>query len=348
MEYFFGLRKKTLKRRPVKRKPVKRRKLKRKPVKRRKLKRKPVKRRKVKRKPVKRRKLKRKSVKRRKVKRKPVKRRKVKRKPVKRKPVKRRTIYSQASYSQPVYTQPVIQPQLVKPDTCSEELIRLYRDLESELYDYENRHKFKKKVKALEKAVKNAKKEAGVKVTEKLTDENRTRRLELMSKQLPDKPCIMEKSSIQINVSGENLTINESETSSPEYFKDIFDRCKNVLKHNRIIIPVGIRNFKNGEDSAHSNIIIVDLDTKEAWRIEPNKVDEKNIKRYARKLKKFFLSLGIEFKGFYPETCPISHGGLCKYVTYAQYLYGKELSYNNVKNVILQFLKDDILDLCKI
>ena len=321
MEYFFGIRKKPVKRKPIKRRVVRRRVVKRKPVRRRVVKRKPVKRR-------------------------VVRRRVVKRKPVKRRVVRRQTITR--SYEPPVrsYDPPVIQP--IKSDSCSQELIKLYRGLESELYDYENRYNFKKKVKELEKAVKNAKKEAGIEVTEKQTDENRIKRLRLMSKQLPDKPCIIEKSSIIFNAVGKYINLNETETSSPEYFKEMFDRCKNVLKHNRIIIPVGIRNYKNGEDSKHSNIIIVDLDTNEAWRIEPNKVDKKNIKNYEKKLTKFFNLFGITFKGFYPESCPISHGGLCKYVTYAQYLYGKELNYTHVKNIILQFLKDDILELCKI
>jgi hypothetical protein len=230
---------------------------------------------------------------------------------------------------------------------CSKELTKLYHDLETEPYNYDNRFNFRKKVKELEKAVKNAKKEAG-KFMEKQTDENRIKRLSLMSNQLPDKPCIIKNSTITFNAVRGYINLNDLKTSSPEYFKEMFDRCKNVLKQNRIIIPVGIRNYNNGEDSKHSNIIIVDLDTNEAWRIEPNNVDERNIKNYERKLTKFFNLFGITFKGFYPESCPISHGGLCKYVTYAQYLYGKELNYDKIKNVILQFLKDNMLELCEI
>jgi hypothetical protein len=98
----------------------------------------------------------------------------------------------------------------------------------------------------------------------------------------------------------------------------------------------------------HLNILIIDLKTRQVWRIEPNDVNSENIKRYSNALSSFFKPLGITYSGFYPSSCPIKHGGLCRYVVYAQYLYGKNLSYNNVKNVILQFLKYEILDLCKI
>jgi len=232
--------------------------------------------------------------------------------------------------------------------TCSQNLVKLFHDVESEPYNYENRKNFKEKVRTFEKAIKHIKEESGIKVTKQQTDENRIRRLRLMSKQLPDKPCIVDQSSIILESVGSDVKLNAYETNHPEYFKKMFTMCKNVLGHNRIIIPIGIRNYKNGGDSRHSNIIIVDLDTNEAWRIEPNKVNKRNIKRYKKVLEDFFNLIGISFKGFYPETCPIIHGGLCRYVTYAQYLYGKELDYNRLKNVILQFLKDDILELCTI
>jgi len=238
----------------------------------------------------------------------------------------------------------------VKPISkkCSQKLVKLFHDVELEPYNYENRRNFKEKVKIFEKALKNTKEESGIKVTKKQTDENRIKRLRLMSKQLPDKPCIVEQSSIILESVGRDVKLNLNETNHPEYFKKMFKTCKNVLGHNRIIIPIGIRNYKNGGDSKHSNIIVVDLDTNEAWRIEPNKVNKENIERYEKVLKGFFDLIGVSFKGFYPESCPISHGGLCKYVTYAQYLYGKEIDYTRIKNVILQFLKDDILELCTI
>uniref|UniRef100_A0A6C0AYU4 Uncharacterized protein n=1 Tax=viral metagenome TaxID=1070528 RepID=A0A6C0AYU4_9ZZZZ len=235
---------------------------------------------------------------------------------------------------------------------CSEELSKLYHDLELEPYNYENRSNFKKKVRQFEKILRNAKKEEDIYFTERQTDENKIERLTLMSKQLPDKPCIIEKSSLILK-KGSSVTIIESETSSPEYFKEMFDRCKND-NYNRVIIPVTQKLYRypyhSGCDTGkrHSNIIIVDLHTNEAWRIEPNDVDKENIEMYETKLTEFFNLFGITFKGFYPETCPINHGGLCKYVTYAQYLYGKEINYDKIKNVILQFLKDDILQLCKI
>jgi hypothetical protein len=236
---------------------------------------------------------------------------------------------------------------------CSEELTKLYHDLELEPYNYDNRSNFKKKVRQFEKILRNEKKEADIYFTEKQTDENKIERLTLMSKQLPDKPCIIENSSLVLK-QGRSVTIIESETSSPEYFKEMFDRCKNDLKYNRVIIPVTQKFYtypyhsRSDTGKRHSNIIIVDLHTNEAWRIEPNDVDKKNIEMYETKLTEFFNLFGITFKGFYPETCPITHGGLCKYVTYAQYLYGKEINYDKIKNVILQFLKDDILQLCKI
>jgi hypothetical protein len=235
---------------------------------------------------------------------------------------------------------------------CPEELSKLYHDLELEPYNYENRSNFKKKVRQFEKILRNAKKEEDIYFTEKQTDENKIERLTLMSKQLHDKPCIIEKSSLVLK-QGRSVTIIESETSSPEYFKQMFDRCKND-NYNRVIIPVTQKYYTYPYHSRcdtgrrHSNIIIVDLHTNEAWRIEPNDVDKENIEMYETKLTEFFNLFGITFKGFYPQTCPIHHGGLCKYVTYAQYLYGKEINYDKIKNVILQFLKDDILQLCKI
>ena len=116
-----------------------------------------------------------------------------------------------------------------------------------------------------------------------------------------------------------------------------------------MIIPLGIRiNESRKKVVYHLNILIIDLKTRQVWRIEPNDVDSENIKRYSNALSSFFKPLDITYSGFYPSSCPIKHGGLCRYVVYAQYLYGKNLSYNNVKNVILQFLKYEILDLCKI
>ena len=57
----------------------------------------------------------------------------------------------------------------------------------------------------------------------------------------------------------------------------------------------------------------------------------RNIKLFENILIPFFNNLDIKFQGFYPETCPLKHGGLCKYVTYAQYLYGKDISYDRLK-----------------
>ena len=226
---------------------------------------------------------------------------------------------------------------------CSYNLINLFYDLENEPYNLDNFANFKTKVKFLEKYIKNAKIEAGIKVSEVHTDEKRIKRLAIMLKQLPDKPCMIDQSSISI-VSDENgvKLLNNNEN----YYNEIFSICKNVLKHNRIIIPVGIKKYIRNKIIYHANLIIVDLDTREAWRIEPNKVRKKNEERYKKVLTDFFNPIGISFQGFYPESCPIKHADLCRYVSYAQYIYGSAIDHDKVKNVILQFLYDDIQELC--
>ena len=49
-----------------------------------------------------------------------------------------------------------------------------------------------------------------------------------------------------------------------------------------MIIPLGIRiNESRKKVVYHLNILIIDLKTRQVWRIEPNDVDSENIKRYS-------------------------------------------------------------------
>jgi hypothetical protein len=226
---------------------------------------------------------------------------------------------------------------------CSYELIKLFYELENEPYNLENFANFKTKVKFLENYIKNAKIEAGIKISRAHSDELRIKRLAIMLKQLSDKPCMIDQSSISIvsDKSGVKLL-----NTNQNYYNEIFAICKNVLKHNRIIIPVGIKKYRHNKKFYHANLIIVDLDTREAWRIEPNDVRKKNEDRYKKVLTNFFNPIGISFKGFYPESCPIKHADLCRYVTYAQYIYGSAIDHDKVKSVVLQFLHGDIEELC--
>jgi len=93
-------------------------------------------------------------------------------------------------------------------------------------------------------------------------------------------------------------------------------------------------------------MIIIDLDQMKAWRIEPNDVPKYDIKIFGDFYVNFFNQLGIKFDGFYPLSCPIDHGGLCRYVTYAQYLWKDRINHAELKYLILNFLKLLIQQTC--
>ena len=264
-----------------------------------------------------------------------------KKQPVKKVIPKQQQVKNVIPKKQPVKN--VVTIKKVVSKKCSANLIKLFYELKNEPYNLDNFANFKTKVKFLEKYIKSSKIEAGIKVSEVHSDEKRIKRLAIMLKQLSDKPCMIDQSSISI-VSDQNgvKLLNNNQN----YYNQIFSICKNVLKHNRIIIPVGIKKYIKNRKIYHANLIVVDLDTREAWRIEPNDVRKKNEERYTKVLTDFFNPIGISFKGFYPESCPIKHADLCRYVSYAQYMYGSEINHDKVKDVVLQFLYDDIQELC--
>ena len=126
--------------------------------------------------------------------------------------------------------------------------------------------------------------------------------------------------------------------------KEVLDNCK----YARLVIPMIIRIRETKKIWYHKNLLIVDIPSRQVWRIEPNDVSKQNINNFENALRAYFKPLNLTFSGFYPETCPIKHGGLCRYVAYAQYIYGKNMTYAKVKEVVLQFLKQDIRDICKL
>jgi hypothetical protein len=209
----------------------------------------------------------------------------------------------------------------------------------------ENRKEFGSIVKDFEKTMHNHKREAGIIVNSLKSGKRRIKRMMIMIKQMNNAPCVVMDSDIIINKVGDEPSIDNTITPGNLFYKKSFDNCKNNLNLNRVMIPIGINNFKNKGDSHHSNLIIIDLTEKKAWRIEPN---NKAFDDFKQILTPFFRQMGLEYSGFYHETCSIKHGGLCKYVVYAQYMYGSQISHAIIKKIILRFLKDDIIELCSL
>jgi hypothetical protein len=242
-------------------------------------------------------------------------------------------------------------PRIVKPLTkkCSMELINKFNIVASTPYNKETRKYFKEVVSDLEYDIKDAKKKLGI-ISSNISDtERRMRRLVFFSKHLKEKPCLIENGTIAVvRENNDVLNLDTKNTAPYEYFAEGFDICKRN-KISRILIPIGIKNkLKRTGDSRHSNLVVVDISEKKAWRIEPNEVDKKNQNLFENILSDFFGKLGIKFEGFYPSSCPIKHGGLCKYVVYAQYLYGDKITYENLKDIVIQFLKDEVQSLCEL
>jgi hypothetical protein len=219
--------------------------------------------------------------------------------------------------------------------TCPAHILKMYNNLVKKEYSEKNSSNFKTYVVKLrnlidkEKISLNIISEYDLDLDKRMIDN-----LKYISKYLPGNFCILEKSYFRIDEYKNYINIS----SDIKYYL-------NECKYDTVIIPVLIKLV--GRKITHFNIIIIDLKTRQAWRIEPNNVDSINIKMYSNELKNYFKDLNITFSGFYPTTCPINHGGLCSYVAYAQYLYGKNITYNNVKDIVLLFIKKHINSICK-
>jgi len=247
----------------------------------------------------------------------------------------------------------VVKPpvKIIKPLTtkCSTTLINKFNNVVNTPYNEKTRKHFKEIVTDLEDDIKESKIKLGI-IPSKFSDnERRMRRLVFFSEHLNEKPCLVENGVIAVVRENDKVLNLDTENTVPyDHFIEGFNICKKN-KIPRILIPIGIRNIKKKTgDSKHANLVVVDISERKAWRIEPNDVDKTNQNLYTKVLSDFFRPLGITFEGFYPNSCPIKHGGLCRYVVYAQYLYGDKITYDNLKDIVIQFLKDEVRSLCEL
>jgi hypothetical protein len=220
--------------------------------------------------------------------------------------------------------------------TCPDNITRLYNNLAKKEYTEENSFAFRKQVKTLENLIYREKRSLGLPVYTNV-DDSGVYYLQLLAKQIPGQICIFEKYFVVNQFSG-IVTIN----AKIDEIKEIIDNCK----YSRVIIPMYIRIRETKKIGYHLNLLIVDIPSRKVYRIEPNDVSKQNINNFENALRAFFRPLNLTFSGFYDDTCPIKHGGLCRYVAYAQYIHGKNMTYAKVKEVILQFLKQDLRDIC--
>jgi len=225
---------------------------------------------------------------------------------------------------------------------CPDKIQKMYTSLAIKEYNEENSFYFRRYVKTLENLIFREKIRLGIKTTEDYSLlPMRIKQLQWISKHLPGNDfCILEKSSMDLHHYDSGRGLLDVDVQ----LKTEISKCKK----SRLIIPLGITMHLQRKKEYHINILILDLNKREVWRIEPNDVDSKNISLFSDVLSRYFKTIGFNYSGFYPESCPIKHGGLCRYVIYAQYIYGKKITYENIKNIILLFLKYEILDLCKV
>jgi len=95
---------------------------------------------------------------------------------------------------------------------------------------------------------------------------------------------------------------------------------------------------------AHRNLLLIDIPTKNVFRIEPNEIKESD--KLNGVLSDFFEGSGYSFKGFY-DTCPIDHPGLCAMVVFAQYIYGNRVTHSDVKDVTINLMNKGVDELCE-
>lgn len=117
--------------------------------------------------------------------------------------------------------------------------------------------------------------------------------------------------------------------------KKSFKIIKKFKVRDNCIIPLHINNKVT--DKKHLNLLIVK--NKKVTRIDVSsqkhtKIKEKNI---TSSLKRFFSKQGYKYIGMDKRSNIIRHGGLCKYVTPLEYIYGKKINHRIIKKEIIKF-----------
>ena len=272
--------------------------------------------------------------------------------------IQKRKLDQQNKYKKSIHEELEKYKRQIQKKPCSEELKKEYSELIETPYDLEHKETFVQAVSKIERTIFNLDKKVE-QVTLFIHHMNK------LAQQLNNNEIFFEKRgiSIQLILEEGQKRIEKTEIKYgfhvPEnYFSRLIRRA--IMKgKKRIFIPLLMRIGDEGE--GHGNLLVLEIDPSginhQVFRYEPNMymlnkdnhgaILFKSINDYLTDYFEF-NEPNITYAGFPRNACSVDHGGLCRYVGFVQYIFGKKISYPNLKLFILKYLYDIISDYCNL
>ena len=167
-----------------------------------------------------------------------------------------------------------------------------------------------------------------------------------------------------------DITIFNCDTPDARIYYSSYSINKKLLKtckHRFFILSV---NLQKASNVGHSNLLVINLEDKIAWRIEPN--NGPNWNEYSIYVNPIYgnlcKDLGVTFKGNYSGECPrwisgipnfilkyvplektsnyLSHAGLCMFLSVGRYVYGDKLTDEILVSFIIRYIHSEVKKVC--
>jgi hypothetical protein len=115
--------------------------------------------------------------------------------------------------------------------------------------------------------------------------------------------------------------------------KSVLKKCKKP----EIVLFLHIYNAI--KKKSHLNLLIINTVKGVVTRIDPSdtKLTQITSAKFRKAFKPFFKKFGLKFVGFDKRSKVFKHGGLCRYATPAEYIYGRSINFPKLKKIIKSY-----------